>query len=77
MKAIKGIIKVAKSVGNRSNNQSVIDIYTNNAKYYLEALMLNNEIKNQLEQQYYNRINGCSIKAQKDNLFDYATLAGN
>jgi hypothetical protein len=33
--------------------------------------MSNSEIRNQIEQQYYNKASGCSVRAQVDNLFDY------
>lgn len=71
MTAIKSLIKVAKSLEKLTENQDLIAIRASNAKCHLEAAMSYHEVTNRLEQEYYNRASGCSVKAQKDNLFDY------
>lgn len=70
MTAIKNLIKVA-SVDALTENQDLIAIHASNAKGHQEIAMSNNEARNQLEQEYYNKARGCSVKAQEDNLFDY------
>lgn len=71
MTVIKSLIKATKSLDNLTENQDLIAIRASNAKCQLEAAMSNREITNQLEQRYYNKASGCSVKAQEDNLFDY------
>jgi hypothetical protein len=71
MTVIKSLIKAAKSLDNLTENQDLIAIRASNAKCQQEVAMSNSEITNQLEQQYYNKASGCSVKAQEDNLFDY------
>jgi hypothetical protein len=43
----------------------------NEAKSQKKVALSNNEVINQLEQNYYNKACGCSVKAQENNLFDY------
>jgi len=54
----------AKSQDAISEMQMQIDIHKSTAKYHEERA-------NQLEQDYYNKACGCSVKAQEKNLFDY------
>ena len=53
----------AKSQDAISENQFQIDIHKSAARYH-------KEIANQLEQDYYNKACGCSVKAQENNLFE-------
>jgi hypothetical protein len=71
MSAIKSLVKLAKSLENLTENQDLIAIRASNAKCNLEAAMSYHEVTNSIEQEYYNKASGCSVKAQKDNLFDY------
>ena len=71
MTAIKSLIEVAKSLDILTENQDLIAICTNNTKCHLEMAMSYREAANQLQQEYYNKVSGCSVRAQKDNLFDY------
>lgn len=71
MTAIKSLMKLAESLDGLAENQDLIAIRANNAKCHNEIAMAHNEATNQLEQEYYNREMGCSVKAQEDNLFDY------
>ena len=71
MTATKNLIKVAKSADTLIENQDQIAIDNSNSKLHKEIAMSYNEITNQLEQEFYDKANGCSVKAQKDNLFDY------
>lgn len=71
MTAIKSLIKETKSLNVSNGNQDLLVNETSNAKCQKEVVMSNCEIRNQLEQQYYNKASGCSVRAQIDNLFDY------
>jgi hypothetical protein len=71
MKAIKDLLNSAISINVSPENKDLIAICTGNAKSNREVIMSYNDINNSLEQNYYNRASGCSVKAQKDNLFDY------
>ncbi len=71
MTAIKSPIEGVQSLDALTKNQSLVVIRANNAKCHLEVAMSYNEITNQLEQEYYNKASGCSVKSQKNNLFDY------
>jgi len=71
MSAIKSLIELAKSLENLTEKQDLIGIRVSNAKCNLEAAMSYHEVTNRIEQEYYNKASGCSVKAQKDNLFDY------
>lgn len=77
MSAIKSLAKRATSLDNLTENQDLIAIRASNAKCNLEVAMSYHEITSQLEQEYYNKASGCSVKAQKDNLFDYNSLNPN
>jgi hypothetical protein len=77
MTVIKSLIKVAKSLDGLTENQDLIAIRASNAKCHLEIAMSYHEVTNQLEQEYYNKASGCSVKAQADNLFDYNSFLEN
>ena len=71
MEAIKDLLNSVKSLNVSTENEDFIAIQTSNAKSNREVVMSRNEAINNLEQSYYNKASGCSVKAQKDNLFDY------
>lgn len=71
MTAIKSLMREAKSLDVSNGNQDLLVNETSNAKCQKEEVMSSCEIRNQLEQQYYNKASGCSVRAQVDNLFDY------
>jgi hypothetical protein len=71
MTAIQNLFNADESLCNLTENQDLLSNGISNEKYQQEVTMLNNEAKNQTEQLYYNKASGCSVKAQKDNLFDY------
>lgn len=73
MKAIENLLNTDEYISNLTENQNVISNEINNEKWHQEMTMSNNDAKNQTQQQYYNKASGCSVKAQKDNLFDYAS----
>lgn len=77
MSAIKGLFKALKSLDTLTENRDQMAIRVSNAKCNLEAAMSYHEITNQLEQEYYNKASGCSVKAQADNLFDYNSFLEN
>lgn len=77
MTAIKSLIKAAKSLDAITENEDLITIAGSNAVCQQEVAMSPREITNQIEQRYYNIASGCSVKAQKDNLFDYKSWLKN
>ncbi len=77
MTAIKSLIKAAEWLDAITENEDLIAIRTINAKCQQEVAMSTSEITNQIEQRYYNKASGCSVKAQKDNLFDYKSWMKN
>lgn len=73
MTAIQNLFIADESQFDGTANQDLISDATSNAQWLQEVTMSNNENKNQTEQRYYNKASGCSVKAQKDNLFDYTS----
>ena len=64
------LIKATKLQDVISEIQMQINIHKSTAQYYEEKA-------NQLEQDYYNKACGCSVKAQENNLFDYKSQLKN
>ena len=62
--------KADKSMAALTENQNLIAVNDSKAKCNQEIALSNNELRNQLEQKYYDRASGCSVKAQVHNLFD-------
>lgn len=77
MTAIKSLIKVPKSLDAITENEDLITVAGRNAVFQQEVAMSPSEITNQIEQRYYNKASGCSVRAQKDNLFDYKSWLKN
>lgn len=75
MTAIKTLINAAESLDAKTENEDLITIP--NAVCQQEVAMSPSEKTNQIEQRYYNRASGCSVKAQEDNLFDYKSWLKN
>lgn len=46
-------------------------VRVSNSKFSLETAIAYIEIANQAAHEYYKKASGCSVKEQKDNLFDY------
>ena len=65
MEEIKNLLNPVNSQGTMTVNRSA------RAKCNQEVVMSYNEVNYQMEEKYYNKASGCSVKAQKDNLFDY------
>jgi hypothetical protein len=74
MKAIKDLLNSVQTLSVSDEQQHLIAIHSSNARPSREVAMSRNEAINKLEQSYYNKASGCSVKAQKDNLFDYSSL---
>lgn len=74
MSAIKSLDQVTNSLNDLTENLSRMTKRVSNAKCNLEVAMSYHEVTNLLEQEYYNKFSGCSVKAQADNLFDYNSL---
>ena len=75
MTAIKDLLNSANSIDVSSENNNMIAMRSRSAKRHQAATLSYNEVANQREQEYYNKASGCSVKAQKDNLFDYTPWA--
>lgn len=69
MEADKKIVTVAQSLSGLDQKQDTN--LSASAKCSLEVTMSYNEIATKAAQRYYDKASGCSVKAQKDNLFDY------
>lgn len=74
MKAIKQLLNSVKSLNVSTEKEDLIAIRDSYAKPSREVAMSRNEAITKLEQNYYNKASGCSVKAQKDNLFDYSSF---
>lgn len=73
MKAIKDLLNSVKSLNVTTEKEDFIHTDSRYAKPSREVAMSRSEVSSKLEQ-YYNKVSGCSVKAQKDNLFDYNSL---
>lgn len=73
MKAIENLFNADEYLHNLTENQDLISNEINIEKWQQEMTMSNSDAKNQTQQRYYNKVNGCSVKAQKDNLYDYTS----
>lgn len=71
MIAKKTFLTVAKIQNTLAENQVQMDENYSNAKWREGFSMYTNEASNKLEQEYYDKDRGCSVKAQEDNIFDY------
>jgi thiaminase len=74
MTAISNLFKATQSQEALAENQDSIDSTNRNAKCSQKKALSIYEIANRLEQEFYNRACGCSVKAQEDNLFDYKSF---
>jgi hypothetical protein len=74
MKAINDLLDSVQTLTVSEKQQNLIAINSSNARPSREVVMSRNEAINNQEQSYYNKASGCSVKAQKDNLFDYSSL---
>lgn len=71
MIAKKTLLKTAKIQITLAENQVQIDRNYSNAKWREGFSMFPDEALNKLEQEYYDKDRGCSVKAQEDTVFDY------
>jgi hypothetical protein len=74
MKAINDLQNSANSLNVSTENEEVMASSDNYVEPSREVVMSRYEATNKLEQNYYNKVSGCSVKAQKDNLFDYSSF---
>ena len=72
MTASKNGNKTDQSHDVLNKNKTRTAIKASNSRCRKEIAMSYNDASNKLEQEYYNKASGCSVKAQEDNLFDYA-----
>lgn len=66
---MKTLFKAANSPDTLAENQ--VQIGDRITKCNESYSMYPEKTSNQMEQEYYNKASGCSVKAQVDNLFDY------
>lgn len=71
MAAISNLFKVTQSKGSLAENQDSIDSNNSTGNSHQKKALSIYELANRLEQEFYNRACGCSVKTQEDNLFDY------
>lgn len=71
MATMTNLFKAAKFQDALAENQDLIDSNNSNARCQKGFSMYPDEVSNQLEKKYYDRASGCSVKAQKNNIFDY------
>ena len=71
MTANKTLLKEAKNLDILTDNQAQIDGINSATPWNQVFSMRLNEASNNVEQNYYNKDKGCSVKAQEDNIFDY------
>lgn len=74
MSTINSKIKTTNSLDDLIENRGRKTKRASHAKCNLEVAMSHHEVTNLLEQEYYNKASGCSVRAQADNLFDYKTI---
>lgn len=74
MTAKKILLKGAKIQYTLADNKVQIVGNNNNTNWNQVFSMYPNEASNKLEQEYYDKARGCSVKAQEDNIFDYQDL---
>lgn len=71
METIAILFKAEKLQETITENQVLIDNNKCNAKYQEGFSIQPDEMTNLLEQKYYDRARGCSVKAPENNIFDY------
>ncbi|WP_310560490.1 hypothetical protein [Flavobacterium sp.] len=74
MKAINDLQNSANSLNVSTEDEKVIASNNSYVEPSRDVAMSRYEANNKLEQNYYNKASGCSVKAQKDNLFDYSSF---
>lgn len=74
MEADKTLNQTTKAKRFFAKNNTSTSVQNHYAKCSLEANMTYTEAGHKKVQEYYNKASGCSVKAQKDNLFDYNSL---
>lgn len=77
MTAKKTLLKLAKIQDTLEENQVLIGGNNSNAKWHQGFSMHIDEAVNKLEQKYYDKANGCSVKAQENNIHDYPVYLKN
>lgn len=71
MTAKKTLLKLTKIQDSLEENQVLIGGNNSNAKWHQGFSMRLDEAVNKLEQEYYDKFSGCSVKAQENNIHDY------
>ena len=65
------LFKAAKNQDILSENQDLIDSNNSNVRCHEVFSTYPNKASSLLEQEYYDKDRGCSVKAQENNIFDY------
>ncbi len=71
MKSIKDMLNSAIPLNMSIEKEDVIASQNRNSITKREIIMSQSEENRKLQQNYYNKVNGCSVKPQKGNLFDF------
>lgn len=71
MKSTKDKLDLALALDVSIENEDVIASQNGHSKTKREIVMTQSEENRKLQQNYYNKINGCSVKPQKGHLFDF------
>lgn len=74
MKASNDQQNSAKSAIRSANDQDKRATINSDVEPSRDLAQSRYEENNRREQNYYNKASGCSVKAQKDNLFDYSSF---
>jgi hypothetical protein len=77
MVALTNLFKAAKLEGALVENQDLLDSDNSNAICHNGFSMYPDEVSSQLEQEFYDRASGCSVKAQENNIYDYRAYLKN
>lgn len=71
MAAITTLFKAAKNQDALAENQDFIDTNNSNVRCHEVFSKYPDAASSLLEQEYYDKDRGCSVKAQENNIFDY------
>jgi hypothetical protein len=65
------LFKATKNQDALAENQDLIDSNNSNVRCHEVFSMYPDAASSMQEQEYYDKDRGCSVKAQKNNIFDY------
>lgn len=77
MTALTNLFKAPKLQGTLVEIQDLLESDNSNAICHNGFSKYPDEVSNQLEQEYYDKASGCSVKAQENNIYDYQAYLKN